>query len=69
MENNKNYPYLGKCTINGKSYVVLFTEEEYGTIVMSEFTDNPKLKFGTIGKFNEDMFEILPPDVCVRLSN
>ena len=69
MEDNKKYPYLGKCNIYGKSYVVLFTDEEYGTVVMSEFVDNPKLKFGTIGKFNEEMFEVLPPDICVRLSN
>ena len=44
----KVYPYLAKNSYNGKEYVVLFSEPDRGTIVMSEITDNPKLKFGVI---------------------
>ena len=33
---NESYPYLGIRQINGKSYVVLFTEEDTGVVVMNE---------------------------------
>lgn len=69
MENKKKYPYLAKNTINEKSYVVFFSEENYGTVVMSEITDNPDVMFGVIGDFDEDTFEVLPPDVRVIMSN
>lgn len=65
---NENYPYLGIRQINGKSYVVLFTEEDTGVVVMNE-TDSEKIKFGLIGSFDETEFEKLPQDQCVRLNN
>ena len=65
---NENYPYLGIRQINGKSYVVLFTEEDTGVVVMNE-TDSEKIKFGLIGNFDETEFEKLPQDQCVRLNN
>lgn len=65
---NKSYPYLGIRQINGKSYVVLFTEEDTGVVVMNE-TDSEKIKFGLIGSFDETEFEKLPQDQCVRLNN
>lgn len=65
----RNYPYLAKNTYNGQDYVVLFSEPDRGTIVMSDITDNPKLKFGVIGNFAEEIFEVLDKDVCVRINN
>ncbi|MBO6243642.1 MAG: hypothetical protein J6O41_03640 [Clostridia bacterium] len=65
---NESYPYLGIRQINGKSYVVLFTEEDTGVVVMNE-TDSEKIKFGLIGSFDETEFEKLPQDQCVRLNN
>ena len=64
----KKYPYLGIKRIDGKSYVVLFTEEDTGVIVMSEINDD-KIRFGEIGNFDESKFELLPKDQCIRLSN
>ena len=63
-----DYPYLGRNYINGKPYVVLFTEEETGVVVMNE-TDSQEIVFGTIGTFDENSFELLPPDECVRINN
>lgn len=65
---NETYPYLGIRQINGKSYVVLFTEEDTGVVVMNE-TDSEKIKFGLIGSFDETEFEKLPQDQCIRLNN
>ena len=65
---NESYPYLGIRQINGKSYVVLFTEEDTGVVVMNQ-TDSEKIKFGLIGSFDETEFEKLPQDQCVRLNN
>lgn len=64
----KRYPYLGKTSVNGKQYVVLFSEPDMGTVVMNE-TDSERIKFGSYGSFDESLFEPLPPDVCVRLNN
>jgi hypothetical protein len=64
----EKYPYLAINYIDDKSYVVLFTEEDYGVVVMNE-TDSQTIKFGHIGNFDENQFEILSPDQCVRLSN
>lgn len=64
----KVYPYLGRTYLDGKAYVVLFTEEETGVVVMNE-TNNSKIKFGQYLSFDESVFEVLPPDECVRLSN
>ena len=64
----RKYPFLGINHVDGKSYVVFFTEPDRGVIVMNE-TDNDKLKFGTIGDFDETQFDVLPQDQCVRLSN
>ena len=65
---NESYPYLGIRQINGKSYVVLFTEEDTGVVVMNE-NESEKIKFGLIGSFDETEFEKLPQDQCVRLNN
>lgn len=65
----KKYPYLGKRNYKGQDYVILFTEENYGVVVMSEIEDVEQLQFGKMGDFDEKMFELLPPEQCVRLSN
>lgn len=64
----EKYPYLGINYIDEKPYVVLFTEEEHGVVVMNE-TDSQTIKFGYIGNFDESQFEFLPQDRCVRLNN
>lgn len=62
------YPYLGRNYINNKPYVVLFLEEETGVVVVDE-TEGDSIKFGQYGNFDENVFELLPPDEVVRLSN
>lgn len=63
-----NYPYLGRNYIDGKPYVVFFTEPERGVVVINE-TDSENIKFGKYMSFDEDSFELLPPDISVRLQN
>ena len=65
---NEKYPYLGINYIDDKPYVVLFTEEETGIVVMNE-TNSETIKFGKIDNFDESQFEFLPEDQCVRLNN
>ena len=61
----EKYPYLGIKQIEDKSYVVLFTEEDRGVVVMNQ-TNSDKIKFGMIGNFDENEFELLPQtNVCV----
>ena len=62
------YPYLGRNYVDGKPYVVLFTGEETGVVVMNE-TNSDDIKFGAIGNFDENSFELLPPSECVRINN
>lgn len=62
------YPYLGINQIDNKNYVVLFTEEDTGVVVMNE-TNSEVIKFGKITNFDESKFKPLPQDQCVRLSN
>ena len=62
------YPYLGRHYVGDKPYVVMFLEEGKGVVLVNE-TDSDKIKFGMYGNFDEDSFEILPPDEVVRLSN
>lgn len=62
------YPYLGKHYVNGKPYVVLFLEEETGVVLVDE-TDGDSIQFGQYGHFDENEFELLPPDEVVRISN
>lgn len=64
----EKYPYLGINEIDGKSYVVLFLNEEQGVVVMNE-TESDTIKFGDLKEFDEEKFTPLPPDQCVRLSN
>lgn len=64
----KKYPYLGRNYVNDKQYIVLFTEEDMGVVVLNECV-NVSFKFGDYKSFDERLFEVLPPDVCVRLSN
>lgn len=66
---DKKYPYLGKREYKGHEYVILFTEEDYGVIVMSNITDVEELQFGKTGDFDETMFTPLETERCVRLSN
>ena len=63
-----NYPYLGRTYIDGKQYVVFFTEEDYGVVVHDE-TENEKIKLGLNGSFAEEKFEPLPPDVQISIHN
>ena len=65
----KEYPYLAKNTVGDKTYVVFFSEENYGTVVMSEITDNSDIALGTIGDFDERVFEVLSPDIQVSIHN
>jgi len=62
------YPYLGINQIDNKNYVVLFTEEDTGVVVMNE-TNSEVIKFGKITNFDESKFKPLPQGQCVRLSN
>lgn len=64
----RKYPFLGINHIDGKSYVVFFTEPDRGVIVLNE-TDKEELSFGTVGDFDESQFEFLSPDQCIRLQN
>lgn len=66
---NVSYPYLGKKTYKNHEYVVMFTEENYGVVVMSDIEDPVELQFGHIGEFNEQTFSLLEKERCVRLSN
>ena len=65
----KEYPYLAKNTVGDKTYVVFFSEENYGTVVMSEITDNPDIALGAIGDFDENVFEVLNPEIQVSIHN
>lgn len=63
-----NYPYLGELEINGKKVVVMFTDENEGTVVLNE-TNNDKYRFGRHDEFNEDNFDLCPPQQVVRIGN
>ena len=65
----KEYPYLAQNTVGDKTYVVFFSEENYGTVVMSEITDNPDIALGAIGDFDENVFEVLDPEIQVSIHN
>ena len=65
----REYPYLAKNTVGDKTYVVFFSEENYGTVVMSEITDNPDIALGAIGDFDENVFEVLDPEIQVSIHN
>ena len=47
----------------------MFTEEEYGVIVMSDITDVNELAFGYMDNIDEKMFSYLEPDRHIRISN
>lgn len=65
----REYPYLAKNTVGDKTYVVFFSAENYGTVVMSEITDNPDIALGAIGDFDENAFEVLNPEIQVSIHN
>ena len=67
--NEREYPYLAKNTVGDKTYVVFFSAENYGTVVMSEITDNPDIALGAIGDFDENIFEVLDPEIQVSIHN
>lgn len=62
------YPYLGRFKTENErdQYVVWFLREGYGVVVVSNREDIP---FGTDGDYDEGLFEILPQEYVVRLSN
>lgn len=68
QEQPKVYPYLGRFITEdeNKVYVVLFTDEEEGTVVLS---NNPDVKFGTHRTFDESLFDVLEKEYVIRLSN
>lgn len=65
----RSYPYLASKEIDGQQYVVLFSEENYGTVVMSRITDIPELAFGAIGDYDEDSFETIPDGRLIFMTN
>lgn len=65
----KKYPYLGVREYNGQEYVIMFTDKDYGVVVMSEIEGVDALRFGYIGEFDESLFKPLDKDRYVRLSN
>ena len=65
----REYPYLAKNTVGDKTYVVFFSAENYRTVVMSEITDNPDIALGAIGDFDENVFEVLNPEIQVSIHN
>lgn len=67
-ENVKTYPYLGRfiTTDEKQVYVVFFTDEDEGSVVLSE---NPNIKFGRHGGFDEALFEPLEKGYVIRLEN
>lgn len=67
--NEKEYPYLAKNTVGDKTYVVFFSEENYGMVVMSEINDNPDIALGAIGDFDENIFEVLGTEIQVSIHN
>lgn len=65
----RNYPYLGVKTFEDETqYVVLFTEQDYGVVVMNN-TSNENIKFGLISSFDENEFDFLDKEQCVRINN
>ena len=64
----ESYPYLARFKDGSEQdrYVVWFLEKDYGVVVMSQ---HENVKFGTLGDFDESMFEILGEDQVIRLSN
>ena len=65
----REYPYLAKNTVGDKTYVVFFSAENYGTVLMSEITDNPDIDLGDIDDFDENAFEVLNPEIQVSIHN
>ena len=64
-----NYPYLGVKTFEDETqYVVLFTEQDYGVVVMNN-TSNENIKFGLISSFDENEFDFLDKEQCVIINN
>ena len=68
MKENIGYPYLGRSYIDGRPYVVFFTEPNTGVVVLNN-TDSPHIRFGMYGSFDEEKFDILPPELCIRIQN
>lgn len=64
------YPYLGKNTVNGKTFVVFFIAPDTGVVIMSDFESGEKFSFGKyFDNFAEELFEVLPPYMQVSLHN
>jgi len=62
------YPYLGIKSVDDKNVTVLFTERDKGVVVGNE-TDNDEYRFGKYGDFDEEEYDFLPQNMCVRLNN
>lgn len=56
--------FEGHYLAEGHGYIVLFTDEDEGTVVKSTNTD---VKVGTHGSFDEKEFTPLPPDAVVTM--
>lgn len=65
------YPYLARETFDEEDdyFVVLFTSENKGVVVVDHTKVDHGVKFGEYGRFMEEQFDILPPDIVVRLGN
>lgn len=62
------YPYLGEKDVNGKKVVVMFTDENEGTVVLNE-SGMDEYKFGKHGEFDEDKFDFFSPEKVIRIQN
>lgn len=63
------YPYLGKKDLDEKKCIVVFFTEENKGVVISLPEDNNEYTFGKYDKYNEDEFDLLDEELCVRLHN
>lgn len=63
-----NYPYLGTKVEDGRQLTVFFTEENKGVVVDDTDKGNANV-FGLYADFEESEFELLPQNMCVRISN
>lgn len=62
------YPYLGMRKFDDKQVTILFTELGKGVVVDNQ-TQDDEYRFGRYGEFDEDEYDFLPQNVCVRLNN
>lgn len=56
--------FEGRYLAEGHGYIVLFTDEDEGTVIQST---NPDVKVGTHASFDASEFTPLPPDAVVTV--